>query len=200
MRKIANKFDFFKSIVMIIFIAMLFACNSDLKTYNQLISADSIPDITARDLVFIKSDSGVIRSKLVCPLMYQYDGDNPYLEFPEGLTAIFYGKNEQIETTLRADYGIRYVKERKLVVRGNVVVKNINKKEELHTQELNWDQRKKIIYSDVNVKIISANDVMYGSGLTSDEQFNEYEIINPHGKLEIEDKKDKSLTENPEKI
>lgn len=191
MRKIANKFDFFKSIVMIFFIAMLFACNNDLKTYNQLISADSIPDITARDLEFIKSDSGVIRSKLICPVMYRFDGDNPYLEFPEGLTAIFYGKDEQIETTLKADYGIRYEKERKLIARGNVVVVNINKNEELHTQELIWDQRKKIIYSDVAIMIISANDVMYGTGLTSDEQFDEYEILNPRGKIEIEEKKEK---------
>lgn len=191
MRKIANKFDFFKSIVMIFFIAMLFACNNDLKTYNQQISADSIPDITARDLVIINSDSGVIRAKMECPLMYRFEGDKAYVEFPEGLSIIFYGKDEQIETTLRADYGIRYEKERKLVASGNVVVVNINKNEELHTQELIWDQRKKMIYSDVKIKIISANDVMYGDGLTSDEQFNEYVILYPHGKIEIEEKKDK---------
>lgn len=190
MRTNANKFWIFKSIVMIFFIAMLFACNSDLKTYNSLISADSIPDIMARDLEFIKSDSGVIRAKLSCPLMYRYDGDKPYQEFPEGLTAIFYGKDEQIETTLRADYGIRYEKERKLITRGNVVVVNLRKEEELHTEELIWDQRKKLIFSDVAIKIISKNDVMYGSGLTSDEQFDEYEIINPHGEIEIEEKKE----------
>lgn len=186
----ANKFWIFKSIVMISFIAMLFACNNDLQTYNNLISADSIPDIMARDLEIIKSDSGLIRAKLSCPLMYRYDGDKPYLEFPEGLTAIFYGKDEQIETTLRADYGIRYEKERKLIARGNVIVVNLAKNEELHTEELIWDQRKKLIYSDVAIKIISKNDVMYGSGITSDEQFDEYEIINPHGKVEIEEKKE----------
>jgi len=191
MRAIANKFWIFKSIVMIFLITMLFACKSDLKTYNNLISADSIPDIMARDLELIKSDSGLVRAKLNCPLMYRFEGDKPYIEFPEGLTAIFYGKDEQIETTLRADYGIRYEKERKLIARGNVIVVNLSKNEELHTEELIWDQRKKLIFSDVEIKIIRKNDVLYGSGLTSDEQFDEYEIINPHGEVEIEEKKEK---------
>lgn len=192
MRTFANKFWIFKGIVMIFFIAMLFACHRDLKTYNNLMSADSIPDIMARDLEFIKSDSGVIRAKLNCPLMKRYEGDKPTLEFPEGLTAIFYGKNEQIVTTLRADYGIRYEKDRKLVAKGNVIVVNLSKGEELHTEELIWDQRKELIFSDVAVKILRKNDIIYGSGLTSDEQFDEYEIINPHdGRFEIEEKKQK---------
>ena len=191
MRNIANKFWIFKSIVMIFLITMLFACKNDLKTYNNLVSADSIPDISARDLEMIRSDSGLIRAKLNCPLMYRIEGDKPYTEFPEGLTAVFYGKDEQVQTTLRADYGIRYEKERKLVTRGNVIVVNLNKSEELYTEELIWDQRKALIYSDVAIKIISKNDVMYGSGLTSDEQFDEYEIINPHGEVEIEEKKEK---------
>lgn len=187
MRTIANKFVFIKSIVMIFFIAMLFACKSDLKTYNKIVSADSIPDISARNLEFIKSDSGMIRATLNCPIMKRFDGDKPYMEFPEGLKAIFYGKDEQIETTLVADYGIRYEKERKLIVTGNVIVINLSKKEELYTHELIWDQRKQLIYSDVAVKIISENDIMYGSGLTSDEQFEEYELVNPHGEVEVED-------------
>lgn len=190
-RNSANKFWIFKSIVMIFLITMLFACKNDLKTYNNLVSADSIPDIMARDLEFIESDSGLIRAKLNCPLMLRYEGGKPYSEFPEGLTAVFYGKDEQIQTTLRADYGIRYEKERKLVVRGNVIVVNLSKHEELYTEELIWDQRKALIFSDVAIKIISKNDIMYGSGLTSDEQFDEYEIINPHGKVEIEEKKEK---------
>ena len=187
MRTPANKFKVLKSIVMIFFIAMLFACKSDLKTYNNILSADSIPDIMAKDMEFIKSDSGLIRAKLTTPLMKRYEGDKPYLEFPEGLYGIFYGKSEQVETTLKADYGIRYEKEQILIARGNVIVINKRKNEEMHTEELIWDQRKKLIYSDVAVKIIRENDVMFGSGLTSDEQFDEYEIKNPHGEVEIDE-------------
>ena len=79
-----------KSIVVILIATMLFACKNDMKTIDSLTLAEDHPDETARDVEMTYSDSGRILIRLISPSLNHYLGDEPYLEFPDGLHLLFY--------------------------------------------------------------------------------------------------------------
>ncbi|MCD4730043.1 MAG: LPS export ABC transporter periplasmic protein LptC [Bacteroidales bacterium] len=107
------------------------------------------------------------------------------MEFPEGFKIIFYDSLLNPESQITAYYGIRYDNDKLMEAKNNVVVTSIKNNEQLETEHLVWDERKKIIYSNVFVKITRSEEVLYGDGLTSDENFSSYTIKNPSGEFQI---------------
>ncbi len=89
------------------------------------------------------------------------------------------------ESQIVADYGIRFDKTKLMEAKNNVIVTSIKNSEQLETEHLVWDEKKKIIYSDVFVKITRSEEVLYGDGLTSDEEFSAYTIKNPSGEFQV---------------
>ena len=177
------------SIVMTMFITMLFSCRNDLKTIEALSTHDTLPELIVKDVIMYRSDSGFKKAKLISRVVQHFGGDNPYMLFPEGLHIIFYDRQMNEESTLTAGYGKSYTKRKLFVAQKNVIVRNLIKKEQLNTEELNWDERKKTIYSNVKVKITTPTDVLYGTALQSDERFDRYVITDPTGEVEVQDEK-----------
>jgi len=177
------------SIVMTMFIAMLFSCRNDMKTVEAFASNDSLPELIVKDVIMYRSDSGVVKAKMISKVVQHFGGNDPYILFPEGLFIIFYDDQMNEESTLTAGYGKSYEQRKLFVAHKDVVVKNLLKNEQLNTEELNWDQRKKTIFSNVNVKITTPSEILYGTGLQSDERFKRYVITNPKGEVEVEDEK-----------
>ncbi len=176
---------------MLLSATMLFACQNDIKTVFALTGNDSIPASTTKDMEYIRSDSGKMIAKLTSPLMHKYDGEGSYIIFPEGLKIEFYDKYQKLKSILTAEYGVKYEKRKLLIVKKNVIVINLAKQEQLNTEELTWDEQLKKIYSEVNVKLTTPDEVLYGTGMESDEKFSRYEIFNSKGEVEIEEKIDK---------
>jgi lipopolysaccharide assembly outer membrane protein LptD (OstA) len=62
----------------------------------------------------------------------------------------------------------------------------VNQKgERLTTDELIWDEEKKIIYSNTFVKIATEDEVMYGKGMIANQNFSDYTIKNITGKIKV---------------
>ena len=90
------------------FIALLFcilACNSKPNTVNVLEYNGKFPDESARNIEITMSEDGQITFTLFAPLMNKYFGDNPYFDFPEGITVSSYSNGTK-NSTLTADYAI----------------------------------------------------------------------------------------------
>lgn len=175
-------------IAAILLTAVMFSgCKNDLEEIKSLDFTDTLPDVTARDVQMYYSESARVEIELVSPLVISYGGSEPYTEFPEGFTVFFYDSLHKVKSTISADYGINYEKKELMVARYNVEVINVEKDERLNTEELFWDQKKKIIYSEKFVRITRGEEVITGDGLTSDQEFEAIEIKNPRGLIEIED-------------
>jgi LPS export ABC transporter protein LptC len=164
---------------------MLFACENDIKEITSLSQIDSISYEQARDIEVYYSDSGKVKAYLESPLMRNYDKPKAYVEFPEGFKVIFFDSALNPKSEITAKYGIRFEKTKTMEAKNNVVVINLDKKEQLNTEHLIWDENKRIIYSDVFVKITRADEVLYGDGLRSDQDFEDYTIKNPTGEFKI---------------
>ena len=108
-------------------------------------------------------------------------------EFPEGIYMEFYNEKGEMTSTLRANSAYYFKQENKWRGRGKVEVVNIEKGQQLNTEELFWMPATKKIFTDKFVTITDQKDVIYGTGLLADQDLSHYTIKNPNGLVEVKD-------------
>lgn len=147
-----------------------------------------MPSLTGKDVTMLYSDSTVLKIKLQTPQMLKYEKDvkEPVTIMPKGLFVIFYDEKGKESTTLKADYGVRYEISKRMEVKYNVEVVNVNG-EKLNTEHLIWDEQKKKITSDAFVKITTAKEIIMGKGLEANQDFTQYEIKEVTGTIRVDD-------------
>ncbi len=164
---------------------LLSACKSDLETIDTITRVDEGPVESAFNIEIIFSDQAHVRMILTAPQMDRYENDENYLEMPLGLTVIFYDTLMQQTSSMTAKYAISLEDSEIIEARNDVVVIN-ELGEQLNTEQLIWDQKKEIIYSEKFVKITTEDEVTYGEGFHADERFDQWEITNPRGTFRVE--------------
>ncbi|WP_173072618.1 MULTISPECIES: LPS export ABC transporter periplasmic protein LptC [Tenuifilum] len=167
--------------------ALLVACKTNKEAVIYFSDIKKTPGVTVYNSEVTYTEQGRLLLKVLAPetIYYQF-AEEPYTEFPKGITVYTYDKELNKESSLTANYAIYYEKKMLWQAKNNVIAKN-RKGEELYTEELYWDQKKHIIYSDVNVKINGINGVVYGKGMIADENFENWEVKNPYsGEFEFE--------------
>jgi LPS export ABC transporter protein LptC len=178
---------FFLNIMTISMVMMFFSCENPIAVLQEFSREDTLSAVTAKDVVYTRSDSGRVQMRLHAPLMNKFEGDDPATEFPEGFVAYFYDSVDVMSSTIRADYGINYEKARLLLARSNVEVENFTTQEKLFTETLYWNQQNKTIFTRASVKITSPDRVIYGDSLTASEGFEQRVIHNIKATLEVEE-------------
>lgn len=146
------------------------------------------PDITSQDIVVYYSDSGMVKAKLTGPQMDNYTTTSPYVEFTKGFKMFFYDDRMQVSSWMRADYGIRREKEKIMEAKHDVVVVN-EKGEQLNAEHLIWEEEKQLIHSDKFVKITTADEIIFGDGFESNQDFTKYKIFKIRGTISLKNQK-----------
>ncbi|WP_229311008.1 LPS export ABC transporter periplasmic protein LptC [Larkinella soli] len=132
------------------------------------------------------SEAGMLKVKMKTPLQLKYQSNDRV--YPKQVNIEFYGPNQELVTTLRADSG-RYVQAQNFYrVMGNVVVVNKQKNEELRTPELNWNPTTRKVYTEKRVNILSRNtgERLEGDGLDANQDFSNYSIRKPSGVFRLD--------------
>lgn len=170
-------------------VAMLMSCKNDIEVINLLTNINNLPSLTIVNLETIYTDSTKIQLRIKAPLLKRYDHEeDPYLEFPKGLKVYFYDENEKVESQLSANYAIYYEAEELWEAKDSVVATN-DRGEVLNTEQLFWDENKKLIYTSEFVKITSSDEIIYGDGMEANENFTDWKIMKPRGTFYIENEK-----------
>lgn len=165
---------------------MLFSCGNPTSVIQQLASDDTLSGVVAYDIVFYRSDSGVVQVELKAPMMVQ-QGDSSYLEFPKGFHAVVFDKYHQVASEISADYGIDYNELGMVKAVGNVSVENERKGQRMYSDQLYWYRDSKMIYTRSAVRIVMPDKDIMGDSLVSMENFDEYTIYNGRATFEVED-------------
>ena len=166
---------------------VLFSCGNPTSVIQQLASDDTLSGIVAYDIVFYRSDSGIVQVELRAPVMVQQGSDSSYLEFPDGFHASIFNQYHQIVSEISADYGINYNAEKRVEAEGNVCVENLQKGQKMLSDKLYWYQDSKMMYTRSKVRIIMPDKDITGDSLVSTEGFDEYTIYNGQATFEVED-------------
>lgn len=170
-----------RSTVLLLLATVLFSCENSLTEIQEITQQDTLPVVTAFMIEYERTDSGYRQIILTGDLMERYGGDDPYSVFPEGFEITFYDTTGTPKSFIKANYGVNYEKGKLMHARNNVVVKNFETEEQLDTENLVWDQKKKLIYSGTFVKISTPDKVVYGDSLRAHESFKWREIYNMRG-------------------
>ena len=126
-----------------------------------------------------------IKAKLVAAEMLEFE--NLDRSFPKGIYLEFYNEFGKLESTLRANEAYYFKKEDRWRGRGKVEVKNLEKNEQLNTEELFWIPRDEKIYTDKFVTIRQQDDVIYGEGLEAEQDMSNYSIKKITGEFQVEE-------------
>ncbi len=168
---------------------MLFSCENDMTAVIKLSTKDSIPDITVNNVHVKQSEKGKITLELTAPKMISYQTREAYTEFPNGLKIVFYDSINQPKSELTANYGINWENKHTMEARGNVIVRNFQKHEQLNTESLQYDQNFKKVSTDEFVKITTPDRTILGKGMESDELFGNWVIKNVSATIFVQENK-----------
>lgn len=161
---------------------LLFSCTPS-ETSQPLEYTGPLKEAEKVEMFYTEMD--IIKTKMFAQKYFEYEnGDR---EFPEGIYLEFFDETGVITSTLRANSAYYFSEEDKWRGRGNVEIINIEKKEQLNTEELFWKQDTKRIFTEKFVTIKLESEVIYGTGLEAAQDLSDYTIKNPQGEFEVVD-------------
>lgn len=163
---------------------MLFSCKNDIKEVQSVTTDSILPLETAQNIEFVYSDSSRLKFRVVATKMNRFGGDEPKLEFTNGLEVFAYNALGEVDSKIQAEYGISYENKGFMEAKNNVIIVN-REGDQLNTEHITWDQTNKLIKSEVFVKITTENEVIYGDGLEASEDFSKYKILNIKGIINL---------------
>lgn len=163
---------------------MLVSCSNDLEKVQQLTAADNIPDETSTGLHLVQTDSGRVQYELFGKLVESTKVPSAKTIIKDGLEVRFYNKSTgALEAILTAFYGERETQNDKMMVRDSVVVRNIEKGQQLETEELFWQNDS--IFSRKAVVVKTQDEILWGKGIMADQSFSKFVILQPTGQKKM---------------
>ncbi|RPI45362.1 MAG: LPS export ABC transporter periplasmic protein LptC, partial [Bacteroidetes bacterium] len=164
-------------------------CENDIERVSLLTESPDIPRVRGENIEVIYSDSARVRVQIIAPAYREFsDAERPYMEFPDGLQVYFYDDSMRIESDIKANYTIYYPDERLWHATGNVVARRLDNGDALNTEELFWDEGKKLIYSDAFTRVQNEDGTFYGrKGFESHQDLSNWQLKGSSGTVNVQD-------------
>lgn len=170
----------------LVFSLFVLSCKSDINNLKAVKLQRKITVETTIEAEMIYSDSAKVKAKLNAPLLLNNKTDSPYYEMPKGMQVVFFDDALKQSSKVTSDYAITKDNQKILELRKNVVAVN-NKGETFKSEELIWDQNKRIFFSNLVVDISTNSAQISGTKFWAKEDFSYYEIKQGAGPLTFKD-------------
>ncbi len=149
---------------------LLFSCEAE-KSGSEPASPETMMTEYSENLSIVMSENGRRSYHFETPLMEGYGmARDPYREFRKGIRITSFEKDSvgSVSAVLVANYAINYENRRLWEAKGDVVITKSDGKK-MFTSQLFWNQATKRIYSNVDSKIVSGDEVHNCEGFETDE-------------------------------
>tara|TARA_R110002072_G_scaffold106447_1_gene232415 strand:- start:70882 stop:71433 length:552 start_codon:yes stop_codon:yes gene_type:complete len=175
----------FKSVMAILFVITLFACEGNYQNVQKLAMGDNLPFAEGKGINMKYTDSGKVVANLRAPEMKDYSNfDFPFLEFPKGVE-LFFWEDGKLSTVV-SDYAIKYEETGIVDLRKNVVLVTSDSVI-LNADQLYWDQAKEWVFTDQPYQItLKDGSVNNGASFDSSQDFTTFISRNNQGVQLIE--------------
>ena len=163
---------------------VVYSCKSNLSEADKL-DLEKTPLQTVDSMFFVKTENGRLTMRVEAPRMEVYEHDTlSYDLFPSGIRVYAYADDGSLETTIVAHQARhdKYPKRKEdelWSVFGDVVVRNILRKQTMETDTLYWDSKTHEIWTDCYIKLSSPDGYMQGTGMRSDEMARNAILMHP---------------------
>lgn len=189
-KSINNKsFIVYRSLLILVlcfFLLMLSGCEENDITKVKAMFSEKDADVEVADSVrFLYKEGEYTRAIVTGKTIKRYTKTQNKLEFPDGLLVKFYDQLNMI-SVLKANYAENNSTEQVIIVSGDVYMENSHY-EILETQELTWNMQSKKVFTDKLIKIKTPDNIIYGVGFDSDEDFSNYTIRKVTGIVAVDE-------------
>ena len=183
--KIFWKYFLLSSRVVLVF--LIISCKREnIVTEEVVYSADDVYVERLKDVEILYSDSAKVQVKITAPTLLRYLNQNTKQEFSDGLLVEFFDANQRTTGTLSAKYGERIEGDYKIVVRDSVVWQSAQG-DKLDTEELTWDERSKMIFTNKFVTVTRPDEIIFGYGFEADQDFKRSTIKAVEGNIRVDE-------------
>ena len=186
-----NNSNILLNIAAILLVAMFFSCGNKIQDVEDFLADKNLPIGEVKNVYLVHTDSGMIKTKLIAPLMLDYANrkEHPYTKFPDGIKIVTFDKKGD-SVILTADYSVSFNKTSISEVKGNVVVVNETDGSKLMTDQLFWDANEHYIYTEKKFTLITNNyDTIKGIGFESNEDLSKVNMKGIHdSQIYVKDK------------
>lgn len=163
------------------------ACENDLAEVNRFVDERETQQEVARDVEMFYSDSAEVHVRVQAPTLIRHlDRLKPRQEFIDGVRVDFLGGAGGTNSRLTANYALRYENTNEVVMRDSVVWLS-GSGEQLETEELIWEEKTGRVHSSKFVVIRRPNEIVYGYGFESDQDFSFARIRAIEGTMAVEE-------------
>lgn len=160
--------------------SMMVACNDDDLKNATAISAKKITLSKDRSygVEIIYSDSAKVKAKGFAPILDQVTPSQgaKYNEMPKGIKINFFDDFMKSTGSITSDYAINKEGEKITIFRKHVVV--INDNITFTTEELTWDENKRMYFSPYGTVKTKDGDIVTGTSFSAPQDFSTYNITN----------------------
>ena len=161
-------------------------CESQIAEMQRELSEKDLQIERIEGVEILYSDSAIVRMRIEAPTLLNYiQLGRERKTFPDGLEVKFFDGKGRVTSTLTANYAMQIPRESRIIIQDKVVVKSATN-ETLETDELIWDEREKILYTDKWVKVTTTDELIYGYGFESNQDFTEWQINKVNGRFTVD--------------
>jgi len=165
------------------------ACNDDDLKRAAAISPQKLTLTKDRSIgvEIVFSDSAVVKAKGFAPVLDQVSPSvgSKYQEMPKGVKITFFDPLQRTTGTLTSDYAIRKETEEITIFRRNVVV--VREELTFNTEELTWDQRKKMFFSPRGIVTKPDGTILNAINFSAPEDFSTVDFEQASGETFLKD-------------
>lgn len=176
-------------LIAIVVASVFTACENDMAKIKSITEKLDSAEISAKNVEMLYSDSALIRLNVKTPLLNKYTTvEDPYTEMPNGVEMLFYDKNMNVNSSLKAKYSIYHEKEKIWEFKNNVELVN-QQGDLLQTEHLFVDREKEVMYSQKYVSITFADggNINGEGGFKSNFNFTEFEFTDVSGLMTLDE-------------
>jgi len=135
-----------------------------------------LPQLHATDITTVVSDSGITRYRINTPQWDIFDkAAEPYWEFPLGIHLERFDEQLNVDANVHCLYAKFFERDQLWELKGDVRATNLLG-ELFETEQLFWNQRTELIYSDSLIKITKAEYIIIGIGFESNQEMTRYMV------------------------
>ena len=140
------------------------------------------------DVNITYSDSAVVKATATAPIMDKITPKSGavYQEMPEGVRIKFLNEKQGVKGSVTSDYAIQRESEKLVIFRRNVIV--VNEELTFNTEELTWDQNKRMFFSPTGVVTKPDGTVINANNFSATEDFSIFKFEQATGEAYVDKK------------
>lgn len=165
------------------------SCENDLEKIKSITILEEFPDASGYKYEILYSDSFRVKVRILAPEIQRFGrSENPYIDFPLGMTAYFYDDSLEIFSIIKAKDVVYFENESLWEAKNDVEARNLKNGNQVNTEHMFWDEKKQEIYSHTNSRIVNKDGTFYGEkGFIAKQDLSWYRLIGSRGTVIVRD-------------